>query len=306
VYTEAELRAVQALQQELTVSGLAEQLDRSRSYVSELVDQMESKGLVHTTRKGKQKQINRSDARAIELFDRFVHQYTHIPFPELLGGTTLRLLYYLQSPMTATQLAEHAGVHRSTVHRSLSPLENRGIIYKSDGKYTLNDEFEKLSTVAHEFAHIRHRHRIQDHTESFTLLWESLDECLVQTGAEITADTFHLTGPELFQTYDLPLLARQRRYYFYSESVDEISPAELCCHMLVIDDGTRSQSYCLLLMSATAIDRTELLEVADTYDVSDQVSNLLDYLDSEGESRSERLPRWEEFRTLADDYEVTV
>jgi len=76
--------------------------------------------------------------------------------------------------------------------------------------------------------------------------------------------------------------------------------------MLVIDDGTRSQSYCLLLMSATAIDRTELLEVADTYDVSDQVSNLLDYLDSEGESRSERLPRWEEFRTLADDYEVTV
>jgi len=150
VYTEAELRAVQALQQELTVSGLAEQLDRSRSYVSELVDQMESKGLVHTTRKGKQKQINRSDARAIELFDRFVHQYTHIPFPELLGGTTLRLLYYLQSPMTATQLAEHAGVHRSTVHRSLSPLENRGIIYKSDGKYTLNDEFEKLSTVARE------------------------------------------------------------------------------------------------------------------------------------------------------------
>ena len=306
MYTEAELRAVEVLQEELTVSELAEQLDRSHSYISELVDRMESKGLVHTTREGKHKQINRSDARAIELFDRFVHQYTHIPFPELLGGATLRLLYYLQSPMTATELAEHAGVHRSTVHRSLSPLENRGMIYKSDGKYTLNDEFEELSVVAREFAHVRHRHRIEDYAESFTLLWESLEECLVQTRTEITADAFHVTGPELFEAYDLPLMARQRRYYFYSESVDEISPGELCCHMLVIDDGTRSQSYCLLLLSATGIDRAELLEAAETYEVSDQVSTLLGYLDSEGENRSGRLPQWEEFHSLADEYGVTV
>ncbi len=306
MYTEAELRALEALQGESTVSGLAEELDRSRSYVSELVDRMESKGLVHTSREGKQKQINRSDARAIELFDSFVQQYTHIPFPELLGGATLRILYYLQSPATATQLAEQVDVHRSTVHRSLSPLENRGMIYKSDGKYTLNDEFEELSTVAHEFAHLRHRHRVEDHAESFTLLWESLDEFLVQTRAEIEEDAFHLTGPELFQTYDLPLMARQRRYYLYSESVDDVSPAELCCHMLVIDDGTRSQSYCLLLISETAIERGELLEAAEKYGVDERVSNLLEYLDTEGESRSGRLPRWEEFRELADDYGVAV
>lgn len=306
MYTKAELRALEALQGESTVSGLAEELDRSRSYVSELVDRMESKGLVHTSREGKQKQINRSDARAIELFDRFVQQYTHIPFPELLGGATLRILYYLQSPATATQLAEQVDVHRSTVHRSLSPLENRGMVYKSDGKYTLNDEFEELSTVAREFAHLRHRHRVEDHTESFTLLWESLDEFLAQTRAEIEEDAFHLTGPELFQAYDLPLMARQRRYYLYSESIDAISPAELCCHMLVIDDGTRSQSYCLLLISETEIDRDELLEAAEKYEVAEQVSNLFEYLDTEGESRSGRLPRWEEFRELADEYGVAV
>jgi len=306
VYTEAELRALEALQAESTVSGLAEELDRSRSYVSELVDRMESKGLVHTSREGKQKQINRSDARAIELFDSFVQQYTHIPFAELLGGATLRILYYLQSPATATQLAERVDVHRSTVHRSLSPLENRGMIYKSDRKYTLNDEFEELSTVAREFAHLRHRHCVEDHTDSFTLLWESLDEFLVQTRAEIKEDAFHLTGPELFQAFDLQLMARQRRYYLYSESIDEVSPAELCCHMLVIDDGTRSQSYCLLLISETAIDRDELLEAAQKYEVSELVSNLLKYLDTEGESRSGRLPRWEEFRELADEYGVTV
>jgi len=306
VYTEAELQALEALQEESTVSGLANRLGRSRSYVSELVARMESKGLVHTSREGKQKQINRSDARAIELFDKFVQQYTHIPFPELLGGATLRILFYLQSPATTTQLAEQANVHRSTVHRSLSPLENRGILYKSDGEYTLNDEFEGLSMLAREFAHVRHRQRVEDHAESFTILWDSLDEFLVQTRAEIESEAFHLTGPELFQKFDLPLMARQRRYYLYSESVENISPAELCCHMLVIDDGTRSQSYCLLLISETGIERDEVLTLAEKYDIVEQVSNLFEYLDTEGESRSGRLPRWEEFRDLAEDYEVNV
>ena len=101
-------------------------------------------------------------------------------------------------------------------------------------------------------------------------------------------------------------MARQRRYYLYSESVEEVSPAELCCHMLVIDDGTRSQSYCLLLISGTAIGRDELLEVAQKYEVAERVSNLLEYLDTEGKSRSGRLPRWEEFRELADEYGVVV
>lgn len=274
--------------------------------MSELVDRMESKGLVHTTREGKRKQIERSDARAVELFGGFVQRYTHIPFPELLGGTTLRILYYLESPATAVELAARVDVHRSTVHRSLTPLENRGLIYNADGEYALNDEFEELSTLAREFAHLRHRHRVEEHAASFTLLWESLDEFLLQTSAEIEADAFHLTGPELFQTYDLPLMARQRRYYLYSESVDEVSPAELCCHMLVIDDGTRSQSYCLLLISETAIDRDELLESAREYDVAERVSDLLEYLDTEGESRSGHLPRWTEFRDLADEYGVTV
>jgi len=55
---------------------------------------------------------------------------------------------------------------------------------------------------------------VEDHAESFTILWDSLDEFLVQTRVEIESEPFHLTGPELFQQYDLPLMARQRRYYF--------------------------------------------------------------------------------------------
>lgn len=306
MYTEAELRVLAAVRGEPTVSALAEELDRSVNYVSELVDRIEKKGLVRTTRSGKTKHVHRSSARAIESLDKFVQRYPHIPFPELLGSATLCVLYHLDRPASATTLAERAGVHRSTVYRSLSPLRHRGIVYQDDGRFALNDEFEELVTLAREFAHHRNRNRIEEHVGTYTILWESLDEFLVQTDEPIESDAFHVTGPERFQEYDLPLLARQRRYYLHSESTNEISPEDLCCHTLVIGDDTRSQSYCLLLLSEVDVDRDELLDVAARYDVEDDVRSLLEYLDTDGGTRTETLPEWDEFRDLADEYGVAV
>lgn len=306
MYTEAELRVLAALDSESTVSELADELDRSVNYVSELVEKAEAKGLVHSHRSGKTKRVQRSDAKAVELFDAVVQQYSHIPFPELLGGATLRALYYLDSPTSATELADLAGVHRSTVHRALSPLQDRGILYKSDGKYVVNDEFEDLVALAREFAHLRNRNRVEDHVDSCTILWESVEEFLVQTDEEVESDVFLVTGPERFQTFDLPLLARQRRYYLYSESKDDISAAELCCHMLVIDDGTRSRSYCLLLLKSEDVDREELLSFAERCGVKTDIADLIAYLETEGKKRADRLPTWSEFRDLADEYGVAV
>lgn len=147
---------------------------------------------------------------------------------------------------------------------------------------------------------------MEEYAKTYIILWEPLDEFLVGTDESIEADAFHLTGPERFQAYDLPLLARQRRYYLYSKSEEEVSPAELCCHMLVIGDDTRSRSYCLLLLSEVEMDRDELLDVAETYGGEAPITYLLDYLDTEEETRTETLPTWYEFRELADEYEVPV
>ena len=306
MYTEAELQVLATLKSDSSISELADDLNRSVNYTSELVERVETKGLVNAHRSGKTKRVQRSDAKTVELFDTFVQQYSHIPFPELLDGATLRVLYYLDSSRSATDLADLVGVHRSTVHRALSPLQDRGIVYKSDGQYVINDEFEGLVGLAQEFAHLRNRTRITEYVDLYTILWESPDEFLVQTDDVIESDAFVTTGPERFQTFDLPLLARQRWYYLYSASKDNISVAELCCHMLVIDDGVRTRSYCLLLLKSEEVDRGEVLAFAETYGVSTVVSDLLSYLDTEGEERGDRLPTWSEFRELADEYEEAM
>jgi hypothetical protein len=80
----------------------------------------------------------------------------------------------------------------------------------------------------------------------------------------------------------------------------------LCCHMLVIDSGARTQSYCLLLLSHVDIDRDELRAQATKYGVDDVVDDLCTYLDTCGAQRTSRLPEWEDFQELADEYEVAL
>jgi len=97
------------------------------------------------------------------------------------------------------------------------------------------------------------------------------------------------------------------RYYVYSEELDEVSPAELCCHTLLIDDGSRHRSYCLLLLSHVDIDEENLREQAAKYDLEDEINALLRYLKTHGEVEDDdRLPEWDEFRDLAADYEVPL
>jgi predicted transcriptional regulator len=305
--TEGEVRALTALHGEQTVSELATNLDRSLSYTSELVEQLETAGLVEARRQGKTKQVRLSDAKALELLTDLSQQYSHIDWPELLSGAALRVCYYLDTPRTAIELARRADVHRSTVHRALAPLQHRGIIYQTDdGAYTLNDGFEQLSAFARELAHHVHRQTVEEQTDTYTLLWESLDEFLVQTTTEITDEHFIPTGPDQFQRYDLPLLARDCRYYLYSETTSELSPEMLCCHMLVIDSGARTQSYCLLLLSHVEIDRDELRTQASKYGVDDVVDELCTYLDTSGDQRTSSLPEWEDFQELAEEYEVAL
>ncbi len=195
--TEGEVRALTTLQGEQTVSDLATNLDRSLSYTSELVEWLVTAGLVETRRQGKTKQIRLSDAKALELLANLTQQYSHIDWPELLSGAVLRVCYFLDTPRAATELARLADVHRSTVHRALAPLQHRGIVYQTDdGTYALNDGFEQLSAFARELAHHVHRQTVEEQTDTYTILWESLDEFLVQTPTEITEEHFIPTGPD--------------------------------------------------------------------------------------------------------------
>jgi hypothetical protein len=139
-----------------------------------------------------------------------------------------------------------------------------------------------------------------------SILWEAHDEFLAQTETDVDADGFHETGLARFAAFGLQFLLTSHRYYFYSEDLDAVSPAALCCHTLLIDDDSRHRSYCLLLLSTVDIDEDDLRERAVKYGLEDEIDALLRYLDTRGAAESTRLPEWSAFQELAADYEVTL
>ena len=299
-----ELKVLVAVDRGDTISELATKLDHSESYLSRAVGDLVEKGLVHTERDGRRKRVVPSEARAVELYQDLVRQHSHIGFPELLTGKALAVLYYLDQPRTVSEIAGRSDNYRNTVNRVLKRFRDRGLVGADDDRYEFNANFNRLHEFARELAHHLHRHRLEAVAPKGTILWEDYDEFLAQADTEIDADAFHETGLGRFAAFDLQFLLTGHRYYVYSEGLDTVSPAELCCHTLLIDDGSRHRSYCLLLLSHVDVDEEDLREQAAKYDLEDEIDALLRYLETHGEVDDDRLPEWSEFQKLAADYEI--
>jgi len=289
-----------------TISELAMKLDHSESYLSRTVGDLVKKGLVYTEPDGRRKRVIPSDARVVELYQDLVRQHSHIEFPELLTGKALEVLYYLDQPRTVSEIADRSDNYRNTVNRVLKKFRDRGLVGTTDSEYQFNGDFDRLHEFARELVHHLHRQRLESVASKGTILWEDYDEFLAQAETEIDAEGFHETGLARFAAFDLQFLLTGHRYYLYSENLDKVSPPELCCHTLLIDDGSRHRSYCLLLLSHVDVDEEDIREQAVKYGLEDEIDSLLHYLETHGEFDDDRLPEWDEFQALAADYEVPL
>ncbi|TKX72369.1 MarR family transcriptional regulator [Halorubrum sp. GN11_10-6_MGM] len=299
-----ELEVLATIDRGDTISELATKLDHSESYLSRGVGDLVEKGLVYTERDGRRKRVVPSDSRAVELYQDLVRQYSHIDFPELLTGKTLEVLYYLDEPRTVAEIAEQSDNYRNTVNRVLKRFRDRGLVGTDDGRYDFNADFDRLHEFARQLTHHLHRQRLEAVASKGTILWEDYDEFLAQAETEIDANGFYETGLARFASFDLQFLLTDHRYYVYSEEPDALSPAELCCHTLLVDDGSRYRSYCLLLLSHVDVDEDDLRTQAAKYDLEDKIIALLRYLETHGDVRDDRLPEWDEFQKLATEYEI--
>lgn len=306
MFRRIELEVLASVERGDTISELATKLDHSESYLSRAVADLVENGLVYTEQDGRRKRVIPSDARAVEVYQDLVRQYPHIDFPKLLTGKAIEVLYYLDQPRTVADIADRSKNYRNTVNRVLKRLRDRGLVGTDDSHYHFNADFDRLHKLARELMHHLHRQRLESAAPNGTILWEDYDEFLAQTETEIDADDFHETGIAQFAEFDLRFLLTSHRYYFYSKDSEAVSPAELCCHTLLIDADTRYRSYCLLLLSRVEVNEGELREQAAKYDLEDEIDTLLRYLDTHGEVEAARLPEWSEFQELAAEYEVQI
>jgi hypothetical protein len=177
---------------------------------------------------------------------------------------------------------------------------------KQHSRYRLTEAFNGLHVFAYELQHHTHLVQMKQDVGSGTIVWESHAEFLVRTDTAVEHSAYHQTGLDAFAEYGLQFFTTSEQYYFYSEDRESLTPEDLFCHLLLIENDSRHRKYALLLAVKTDLSPERLQTVADNYGISEVVEPLLEFLETEGEKSSPATPQWEEFESLADEYEVEL
>lgn len=302
------LRILSNLDSPKSRQELANELDYLESTVSRALSNLERLDLIYKEEIGNQIIARPVDARCVEVFQSLTKSNPHVDFPDLFTSSMLNVLYYLGSddPWTAIELTERTGHGRATIYRNLRTLTNRAMATKERSQYRLTEDFNELHVFAYELQHHVHRVRIKRDVGSGTIVWESHNEFLVRTETDMEDPNYHRTGLDAFAEYGLQFFTTSKQYTFYSEDRESLTPEDLVCHLLLIENDSRHRKYALLLVAETGLSAESLEEAASYYGIEDVVMPLAEFLRSKGEITSEQTPQWEEFETLASEYEVEL
>lgn len=303
-----ELRLLALLDTSKKRQEVVDQLEYAPKSVTNAATKLETIGLLRRERETGATVYVPTDTRCGELFQSLVKGKPHVDFPALLSPAVRELLYYLPpgEGRLAAELADDVSYSRATVYRKLKTLTNRAIVGKEHDRYRLLDDFALLHEFVRELRHQHHRTRIKEDFDGGTLLWESYDEFLARSEEPVADSNYRRTGLDAFGEYGLEFFTPSGYYYFYAASDRELSPGDLACHLLLIENDSRHRKYALLLLARTDVSTEDVRAAASHYGVLDELDPLLESLETGGRSGADDAPSWDEMQSLADEYGVTL
>lgn len=277
-----ELRILNQLQdQSMTISQLAEELDLSQNWVSELVIDLEEQNLVE-----KNGTVSISDSYEARLLTDLLDQYN---LDQILTGTKERILAaLLEEPKTVSEL-ETAGFATSTIYAALNDLQEAGVATESEDGYRLTDDDLRA------FLETLHRHDddvIESPAGTLTVLPPDEDEYDGTT-----------TAYSAFTRYGIKYTPS--RTYVYRGG-REAGMAETLMHAVATAGDKKQMAMCgiFYLRHRQALKTDHLWKLANTWDCVEQWADLLAFLDQREVRDKDLFLPWNEFLALARDYDV--
>lgn len=297
---------------EATPDELVAETGRARSTVYRLLDELVGEGVLAETRgHNNQRRVTPTDHPVADAYRRLVSKLDHVEWADLLSPATLRVCWYLDEPRRITAIADRLGVTRQAANDALSPLKGRAMLSPAGPEYALADDLEPLLAFARAVVEHEHRERVRTLAPSATVEWCDPKRALVRvddsedTAALQSADDWQLTGLAGFREYGLDFFLAGEPAFWYAP--DELTPAELVCHTLVLDSDSRRVSYAMLLIETAGIEQEELVETAAWYDLEAEVRELYRAIAGERDRTEEsvlRVPSESEYAVLKEQYGV--
>lgn len=296
-----------------TTQELVAETGLSRKQVTRVVDDLlEADLLSETRRQHNQRVLRVTNAPLVEAYRHLTAELGHVEWPDLLSPATMRVCWYLDEPRRVATIADRLAITRQAAHKALDPLKNRAMLAPAGPEYALADDVTPLLEFAQTVVAHEHRIRVRNLAPSATIEWCDSKRALVQphdpddTETLREATNWEMTGLARFREFDLRFFLADEPAFWYAPD-DDITPADVVCHTLALDDGPRRTSYAMLLIETSEIERDVLGEAAKWYDLESAIRAMY-HLIEEGFDASDDaecpLPSAEEYAALKDQYEV--
>jgi hypothetical protein len=182
----------------------------------------------------------------------------------------------------------------------------------SGPEYAVTEDLAPLLAFAQAVVTQEHRSRARELAPSATVEWCDPKRALIRVQTPEDADTlldapeWQVTGLGRFEEYGLQFFLAGEPAFWYAPD-DELTPADVVCHTLVHDSGSRRVSYTMLLIEALDIDQETLTDTARWYDLHSTVAAMYQALEGRVKDSDESpvvLPSESEFMALKEQYGV--
>ncbi|QKY22193.1 helix-turn-helix transcriptional regulator (plasmid) [Halolamina sp. CBA1230] len=314
--TKAELAVIDALStgRDATAADLATATTYSETHLYDVLDELvDARVLAERRGPNNQRRVHLADHPVVEAYRTLRSELGHVEWPDLLSPATLRVCWYLDEPRRVAEIADRLDITRQGVHKALSPLKHRAMLSPSGPEYALSADLSPLLAFARAVVQHEHRSRVRTLAPSATIEWCDPKRALVrvQTAADTDAlegdSNWQVTGLARFAEYGLQFFLAGEPAFWYAPD-EGLTPADVVCHTLVRDRGSRRVSYAMLLIEELDIDQETLTETAQWYGLESAVAAMYRPLRGEFDASAESpviIPSEAEFIALKEQYGVT-
>ena len=300
--TRPEITAFKELaKHELSISELADALNKSNPMASLVVKSLKEKGFAETTKKGVRRIARIAPTSHAQYLLNLIENEPYVPWENVLSYSNSKVLLNL---WFSSSLGKE--VSNITKWRALRNLAAHGMLAES-GKVSSNEKVRQFVGAYADYISRTIATRILP--IGSVVIWRKGDSYFFKTKQVLKQHPgFHQTAISVFPRYGIRFITNEK-YYFFDAKVKSLNLEDYLLHTLLIDPTSETYSrYALLLLlkEARKVAKDRLRESSKEYGLRELTDALLRYVETDGRERSFPLPKWDELAKLAKLYGIKM
>ncbi len=288
-----------------SVRSLAKELKLSPSRTDVLLRDLRDLGLVEMKRSGKAVEVLMSSNQHAKAFKKMVTLNPQVRYETILTNQRINIMIsLLRSQKTKEDISLELDVSVRTIERAISFLMENGIIISDGRALKINPHRDDLIEFILEFISYVN---IKIAGSEAIIIWEHLDEFIVETKAPLKRSGFLLTGFLALEDFGVPLILGDSWQYLYSTHKIKLRIEDICLHIMMLNPrSARTITYIVL----TILKNKEIWDWRYTesesrrYNVEKKTRKLKKFIKTKGKEKPEDFPSWKEIKEKAKEYDI--